>query len=121
MSASSRCSAGRAIVAPEIPAVIIAGAQTHPAFVALAGDKGPAGLTLRKQRIEFLFEPLLGGFAGVDGAANPCVPLCAEAHWSRHRLALAPAKALTRLVKPKNRGPDQWASVIRSAIAVSDR
>jgi hypothetical protein len=35
--------------------------------------------------------------------------------------ALAGARALTRLVRPKNRGPDQWASVIRSAIAVSDR
>ena len=38
--------------------------------------KALAGLALRKQRIEFLFEPLLGGFAGVDGAANPRVPLC---------------------------------------------
>src|SRR6516165_2202542 len=103
------------------PAVIITPAQAHPAFVALAGDKGLAGLALRKQRIEFLFEPLFRGFAGVDGAANPRVPPCAEAHWSRHRPALAPAKALTRLVRPKNRGPDQWASVIRAAIAVSDR
>src|SRR6516225_10011657 len=103
------------------PAVIIPRAQAHPAFVALADDEGLAGLALRLQRIEFLFEPLLGGFAGVDGAANPRVPLGAEAHWSRHRPVLAPAKARTRLVRPKNRGPDQWASVIRSAIAVSDR
>src|SRR5208282_1176518 len=103
------------------PAVIITRAQAHPAFVALAGDEGLASLALRKQRIEFLFEPLLGGFAGVDGAANPCVPPCAEAHWSRHRPALAPTKARAPSVRPKNRGPDQWASVIRSAIAVSDR
>jgi hypothetical protein len=40
-------------------------AQAHPAFVTLAGDKGLAGLALSLQRIEFLFEPLLGGFAGV--------------------------------------------------------
>ena len=92
-----------------------------PAFVALAGDEGLAGLALRLQRIEFLLEPLFGGFAGVDGAANPGVPPCAEAHWTRHRPALAPATALARVVRPKNRGPDQWASVIRSAIAVSDR
>src|SRR6516164_9128376 len=103
------------------PAVIITRTQAHPAFVALAGDEGLAGLALRLQRIEFLVEPLLGGFAGVNGAANPCVPRCDEAHWSRHRPALAPATARVRLVRPKNRGPDQWASVIRSAIAVSDR
>ena len=96
------------------PAVIITRARAHPAFVALAGDEGFA---LRLQRIEFLFEPLLGGFAGVDRTANPCAPPCAEAH----RPALAPATARARLVRPKNRGPDQWASVIRSAIAVSDR
>src|SRR6516165_2932911 len=103
------------------PAIIVPRAQAHPAFVALAADEGLAGLALRKQRIEFLFEPLLGGFAGVDGAANPCVPPCAEAHWSRHRPALRPTDVPARLVRPKNRGPDQWASVIRSAIAVSDR
>src|SRR5271167_2471849 len=103
------------------PAVVITRVQAHPAFVALAGDEGLASLALRLQRIEFLFEPLLGGFAGVDGAANPCVPPCAEAHWSRHRPALAPAKTRAPSVRPKNRGPDQWASVIRSAIAVSDR
>src|SRR5262249_42274895 len=99
------------------PAIVISRAQTHPAFVALAGDKGLAGLALRLQRIEFLVEPLLRRFAGVDCTANPCVPPCAEAHRSRHWLALAPATALARLVRPKNRGPDQWASVIRSAIA----
>src|SRR6516165_4907032 len=46
------------------PAVIIPRAQAHPTFLALAGDKGLASLALRLQRIEFLFEPLLGGFAG---------------------------------------------------------
>src|SRR5215831_14753974 len=42
-----------------------------PAFVSLAGGEGLAGLALRLRRIEFLFEPLFGGFAGVDRAANP--------------------------------------------------
>src|SRR6516225_7672596 len=102
-------------------AVIITRAQAHPAFVALAGDEGLARLALRLQRIELLFKPLLGGFAGVDSAANPGVPPCVAAGCSRHRPALAPAKAPARVVRPKNRGPDQWASVIRSAIAVSDR
>src|SRR5215831_5479673 len=115
MSASSRCRAGPTHRRPGEPAVIITGAQAYPAFVALAGDEGLAGLALRLQRIEFLFEPLLGGFAGVNGAANPCVPPRAEAHWPRHRPALAPAKARACGVRPKNRGPDQWASVIRSA------
>jgi hypothetical protein len=42
--------------------------------VALAVDEGFAGFALRLQRIEFLIEPLLGRFAGVDRTANPCVP-----------------------------------------------
>ena len=33
--------------------------------------KALAGLTLRLQRIELLLESLLGGFAGIDRAANP--------------------------------------------------
>jgi len=53
------------------PAVVISRAQAHPAFVPLAGDEGLAGLALRLQRIEFLVEPLLGGFARVDRTADP--------------------------------------------------
>src|SRR5215831_16958590 len=37
-------------------------------------DESLTGLALRLQRIEFLIEPLLGGFAGVDRAANLCLP-----------------------------------------------
>ena len=44
-------------------------AQTHPAFVALADNKGLAGLALRKQRIEFLVEPR----AKASGYVNECV------------------------------------------------
>jgi hypothetical protein len=57
--------------------------------VPLAANEGLACLALRLQRIDFLFEPLFGGFAGVDCAANSCVPPCAEAHWSPMELRLA--------------------------------
>jgi hypothetical protein len=56
------------------PAVIITRVQAYPACVPLAVDKGLASLALRLQRIELLLEPLLGGFAGIDRAANPCIP-----------------------------------------------
>ena len=56
------------------PAVVISRAQAHPALVSLARDESLAGLALRLQRIEFLLEPLFGGFARVDRAANPFLP-----------------------------------------------
>jgi hypothetical protein len=52
------------------PAVAITLRQTHPAFVPLTGDEGLAGFALRLQRIEFLVEPVLGGFTGVDRTAT---------------------------------------------------
>jgi hypothetical protein len=61
------------------PAVVVSLGQAHPALVSLAVDESLTGLALRLQRIEFLFEPLLGGFAGVDRAANPFVPPSAAA------------------------------------------
>ena len=45
-------------------------ADQHPAFGALAGDIGLAGLALGMQAVELLLEPFLGGFPGVDGAAE---------------------------------------------------
>src|SRR6476660_3310707 len=56
------------------PAVIIGRAEAYPAFLPLARDEGLTGFALRLQRIEFLFEPLLGRFAGVDRAADGSVP-----------------------------------------------
>src|SRR6516162_6227931 len=56
------------------PAVIISRAQAHPAFVPLAVDKRLAGFVLRLQRIELLFEPLLGRLAGIDRTADRSVP-----------------------------------------------
>ena len=64
---------------------------------------------------------LLGRFTGVDRAANPFVPPCAVGRRPCHWPAPAPSAAPARLVRPKNRGPDQCAPVIRSAITVSDR
>jgi hypothetical protein len=61
------------------PAIIISLGQAYPAFMALTANEGLAGLALRLQRIEFLLEPFLGGFAGVDRTANPYVPPSAAA------------------------------------------
>src|SRR5205807_7159845 len=60
------------------PAIVISLREAGPAFVTLALDEGFASLALGMQRIERLFESLLGGFAGVDGTA----PSPAAA-WSR--------------------------------------
>ena len=56
------------------PAVVVTSGYACPPLVALAGDESLAGLALRLQRVEFLLQPLLGGFAGVDRAANPFLP-----------------------------------------------
>jgi hypothetical protein len=75
-------------------AVIISRVQAHPAFVPLALDEGLTGFALRLQRIELLFEPLLGRLGGVDRTADGCVPPhCAS--WLFH----CPASA-TRMHAP---------------------
>src|SRR5207244_12120788 len=56
-------------VATREPAIVVAGPGQYPALVTLAADVGLAGLALCLERVELLFEPFLGGFAGVDGAA----------------------------------------------------
>src|SRR5262249_15787698 len=102
-----------------VPGVVVSRAQTHPAFVSLAGDKGLAGLALRLQRIEFLVEPLLGGFAGVnrttDGPAPPRRCRFGQPFASARR------EPPPRVVTPKHRGPDQGVPVIRLAITVRER
>ena len=57
------------MVPPEIAAIVVGGRDEPPALVALARDVGLAGLALGVQRVEVLLQPLLGGLAGVDGAA----------------------------------------------------
>src|ERR1700732_5370543 len=53
-----------------VAAVVVMLRQDRPAFVALAFDKRIAGFALGMQRVELLFKPLLGGFAGVDRTAQ---------------------------------------------------
>src|SRR5205085_414317 len=50
-------------------AIVVAGFDQYPALVALAADEGLAGFALRGERVEFLLQSFLGGFAGVDRAA----------------------------------------------------
>src|SRR6185437_7800465 len=69
------------------PAIIITLRQAPPAFVPLAVDEGLAGFALRLQRIEFLFEPLLGRLAGVDRTADGSIPPRRGSGFF-HRLAL---------------------------------
>src|SRR5205823_12255122 len=76
------------------PAVVIAGSRQHPALVLLAANVGLAGFALRRKRVEFLLEPLLGGFAGVNRAAfaaevSPRHCCSRAAHRVRTRFAMA--------------------------------
>src|SRR6516225_2606748 len=87
--------------------------EVNPAFVPLARDEGLAGLALRLQRIELLFEPLLGGFAGVDRTAHGSAPPRPAGPSVRHAPASGRSQPRAWLVTPKNRGPDQCAPVIR--------
>ena len=100
------------------PAVVMTHRQAYPALVPLAVYEGLAGLTLRL-RIELLLEPLLGRLASIDRTSDGSVRR-AVGCWPRHRPASG-KEARARLVTPKNRGPDQCAPVICSAITVSDR
>ena len=52
MSRSSRFSAGRSRVPPEMPPSIVAVGHQHPALGLLAGDIGLAGLALGIERVE---------------------------------------------------------------------
>ena len=62
---------GRALhCSPGIPAIVIVRGKDIPAFMALAQDEGLASLALGMQGIELLLEPFVGGFAGIDGAAQ---------------------------------------------------
>ena len=58
------------MVPPEYPPVIVVGRDELPAFVLLTLYKGFAGFTLCIEGIEALVEALVGGLAGVDGAAQ---------------------------------------------------
>nr|WP_245818271.1 hypothetical protein [Roseomonas rosea] len=51
-------------------AIVVAGGERDPAFVTLAPDEGLAGVALGIEGVEGLLQPILGGLAGVDGAAT---------------------------------------------------
>ncbi len=71
------------------PAVIISRGEAHPSFVPLTVDEGLAGFALCLQRIELLFEPLLGRFSRIDRTADGSVPpRCGWwfFHWRPRRL-----------------------------------
>ena len=72
-------------------AVVVEVAHGDPAGVLLARDVGLAGLALRIERVELLLEPLLGGFAGVDGAGNAGHPSRLRNRCSRARIASSSA------------------------------
>ena len=92
-------------------AVVVGVADQRPAFGALAGDVGLAGLALGVQAVELLLEALLGRLAGVDRAAELA-----------DRLALGTAAhAALRFFSPKNTRPFQRVPVMARAMAESER
>jgi hypothetical protein len=92
--------------------------QRDPSLVLLARDEVLAGLPLRVERIEVLFQPFLAALARIDRAARRLFSGQASA-----RSSLDPAAFLfatgTRL-RPKKVGPFQLVPVIAFAMAESD-
>src|ERR1700747_3070171 len=78
-------------VAAREPAIVIAVSRQQPTLVLLAANVGLAGFALRRERIEFLLEPFLGGFAGVDRATSAA--RVSSRHRRPLRLNVIPARA----------------------------
>jgi hypothetical protein len=89
-------------------AIIILIAHQHPAFGALARHIGLAGFALGVQRVELLLQPFLGGFAGVDRAAQLANDIVFHADLPPLRLS------------PKNTQPFHRVPVMARAMAESD-
>jgi hypothetical protein len=53
-----------------IAAVVVPGPDQGPAFLRLAAHIGFGGVMLGIERVEILFQPMVGGDPGIDGAAN---------------------------------------------------
>ena len=93
-------------------AVVILIADQHPALGALAGDVRLAGLALGVERVELLLQPFLGGFPGVDRAAQ----LADDLRFFRRLRHVRPLWFLS----PKNTQPFQRVPVMARAMADSD-
>src|SRR5690606_24398813 len=93
-------------------AVVILIADQHPAFRPLTSDVRLAGLSLGMQAVELLFQPFLGGFAGVDGAAQLADDLGSFGQ-------LCHVRPLWFL-RPKKTQPFQRVPVMARAMADSD-
>ena len=78
-------------IAAREPAIVIAVSRQQPTLVLLAANVGLAGFALRRERIEFLLEPFLGGFAGVDRATSAA--RVSSRHRRPLRLNVVPARA----------------------------
>src|SRR5260221_1528394 len=112
------------------PSVVIHFADKAPAFALLAGDESLASFALGVERVEVLFQPFLAALAGIDRTSKSyrgAIRRRSISHWrspSHRPIPVAsgsncPFDAGLR-IKPKNRGPDQWAPVMAWAILVSD-
>jgi hypothetical protein len=78
-------------IAAREPAIVIAVSRQQPTLVLLAANVGLAGFALRRERIEFLLQPFLGGFAGVDRATSAA--RVSSRHRRPLRLNVVPARA----------------------------
>ena len=93
--------------------VVIVGYR-YPAFGALAGDVGMTGIALSVDRVVFLVQSFIGGFARVDRTAHAA--LQDFAHRPPLFLVVGLLLALDGGLSPKNSGPDQRMPVISRAI-----
>ena len=98
---------GRAIgIATGEAAIVILGSNQRPAGVRLASDIGLRGIILGIQGIEVLFQPLVGGDAGIDRTSHRLDCLGVQDRASFDDLSR----------RPKNRGPFQRVPVMARAI-----
>ena len=102
---------GAVHVAPGVGGVVVVVGDRNPALGALADDVGVAGIALGIDGVVLLVQPLVGGLACVDGAAQAALQGLA------HRLApFFLAGAFVGALSPKNSGPDHRVPVISRAI-----
>ena len=87
--------------------------------MALTLDIGVASLALGVERVELLFETLVGRLARIKRAAEARRSSDDQASPRRAPSTLS-TERLATFFKPKKRGPDQWDLVISRATMVSE-